>query len=55
MTRPFGARLSSPGSSSAIQVRSVTSNTADSRLEAVSSGPNRRKFDWLAAMTSRSQ
>ncbi len=30
------------------QVRPVASNTACSRLEAVSSGPNRRKFGRLA-------
>ena len=29
------------------QARSVTSNTAESRFDAVSSGPNRRKFAVL--------
>ena len=55
MTRPSGARWSSPGSISAIQARSVSSSTAPRRFEAVSSGPKTRKFDEssLRRMTSR--
>ena len=48
MTRPSGARWSSPGTISAIQVRSVTSSTAPSRFDAVSSGPNIRKLSRVA-------
>ena len=33
----------------------VTSKTSPSRLDSVSSGPNSRKFDGLALITSRSQ
>ena len=40
-------------STSASQVRSVVSNTADSRLDAVSSGPTSRKLSGLAVITSR--
>ena len=43
MTRPSGARWSSPGLVGSIQVRSVTSKTGSRWLEAVSSGPNSRK------------
>ena len=39
MTRPSGARWSSPGTVSAIQALSVASKTAARRLDAVSSGP----------------
>ena len=53
MTRPSGARWSSPGTISAIHVRSVTSSTEPSRLDAVSSGPNIRKLSVLRAITSR--
>ena len=53
MTRPSGARWSSPGSVSAIQPRSVTSKTGASRFEAVSSGPNSRNVRGLRAITSR--
>ena len=57
MTRPSGARWSSPSRRSAIQARSVASKSALSRLEAVSSGPKTRKLasPALARMTSRSQ
>ena len=53
---PPGRRLMLVGraGSRAIQTRSVASNTASSRLEDVSSGPNRRKVDGLSRMTSRS-
>ena len=54
MTRPSGARWSSPGTISAIHVRSVTSSTAPRRFDAVSSGPNIRKVSVFRAMTSRS-
>ena len=55
MTRPSGARWSSPARRSAIQARSVASNTAPSRLDAVSSGPKTRKScsRRCARMTSR--
>ena len=55
ITRPSGARWSSPGTICPSNARSVTSKTAPSRLDAVSSGPNSRKFDGLALITSRSQ
>ena len=54
MTRPPGAMCSSVGRLSAIQTRSVTSKTASSRFDAVSSGPKSRKVWGLARMTSRS-
>jgi hypothetical protein len=53
MTRPPGARSSSPASRSATQARSVASKTASRRLEVVSSGPMSRKLVGLALMTSR--
>jgi hypothetical protein len=53
MTRPSGARWSSPGSVSATHVRFVTSNTADRRFDAVSSGPNSRNVSGLSLITSR--
>ncbi len=53
MTRPSGARWSSVDRRSASHTRSVTSNTASSRFEAVSSGPMRRKLSGLARITSR--
>ena len=53
MTRPPGARPSSVASVSASQARSVTAKTSPSRLDAVSSGPNRRKLDRFRSITSR--
>jgi len=54
MTRPSGESLSrSTGSVSASQARPVTSNTAESRFDSVSSGPNRRKRSGFSLMTSR--
>ena len=54
MTRPSGARWSSlSAASAASQARSVTSNTAPRRLEAVSSGPMMRKLSGLRRITSR--
>ena len=53
MTRPSGERWSSPGTVSASHARSVTSKTAPSRLEAVSSGPISRKLAGLRSITSR--
>ena len=49
MTRPSGARWSSPGSRSAIQARSVTSRTAPSRFELFSSGLKTRKVVHVLA------
>ncbi len=43
------------GISSASQVRSVVSKTAESRLDAVSSGPKRRNESGLSRITSRSR
>ena len=40
----LGRQMVVLGRVSATQARSVTSNTAESRFEAVSSGPNRRKL-----------
>ena len=54
MTRPSGARWSSPGMIWPSKARSVTSKTFPSRLDAVSSGPNSRNVDGLAVMMSRS-
>ena len=53
MTLPSGIRWSSSGRVSATHWRSVTSNTAERRLEAVSSGPNRRKFVFCLMMSRR--
>src|SRR2546429_9420139 len=44
MTRPFDGRCSSVGRIGSIVTLSVTSYSASSRFEAVSSGPNTRKF-----------
>ncbi len=55
ITRPSGARWLSPGTIEPSNARFVTSNTASSRLDDVSSGPISRKFDGLALITSRSQ
>ena len=44
MTRPSGARWSSPGRISAVVARFVTSKTAFQRLDAVSLGLKTRKF-----------
>ena len=50
-----GARCSSTGSVAACHALPVTSKTASSRLEAVSSGPMMRKLRSIcAAITSRS-
>jgi hypothetical protein len=54
-TRPSGARWLSPGTISPSKARLVTAKTSPSRLDSVSSGPNSRKFDGLALITSRSQ
>ena len=53
MTRPPGARWSSPAILCASQARSVTSKTSWRRFDAVSSGPKRRKLDGLSRITSR--
>ena len=42
MTRPSGPSFTSSGVTRSIQARSVTSKTAPSRLELVSSGQNSR-------------
>ena len=42
------------GSSSASHARGLASNTACSRFDAVSSGPNRRNVSGFARITSRS-
>ena len=55
ITRPSGARWLSPGTISPSKARFVTWKTSPSRLDSVSSGPNSRKFDGLALITSRSQ
>ena len=55
MTRPRGARWSSPGTRSPSNTRSVASNTGVSRLDAVSSGPISRNVVGLRRITSRSQ
>ncbi len=41
------------GSVSASQARAVTEKTSESLLEAVSSGPKRRKLSGLRVITSR--
>jgi hypothetical protein len=53
MTRPLGPRLSSPGSRSGANTRSVTSNTGLSRFDAVSSGPMIRNVFGFIRITSR--
>ena len=53
MTRPSGARWSSPGRRRGCHARSVASKTAFSRLDAVSSGPMIRNVYGFARMTSR--
>src|SRR5713226_6982443 len=53
MTRPSGDRWSSVGIRWATQTRSVASNTSERRLDAVSSGPKRRKFPVFARTMSR--
>ncbi len=57
MTRPARARCSSTSGpkNSAFHCLSVTSNTACSRLDAVSSGPKMRKLSGLSRITSVSQ
>jgi hypothetical protein len=55
MTRPAGARWSSPGRISPSHTRSVTSSTAPRRLDTVSSGPMTRNVSRFRATTSRSQ
>ncbi len=55
MTRPPGARWSSPSMISACQARSVTSSRAPSRLDTVSSGPMTRNDAGLRTTTSFSQ
>jgi hypothetical protein len=52
-TRPSAASSSSTASVSASQRRDVAANTSPRRLEAVSSGPNRRKLSEFLAITSR--
>ncbi len=56
MTRPSVARFMSTGSVDSSQVLPVTSSTAPSRLDSVSSGPTMRKLrcSALCRRTSRS-
>ena len=55
MTRPSGRRSLSPSMISPSNARPVTSKTASSRFDAVSSGPNSRNVEALRLMMSRSQ